>query len=266
MQKCYLTFIDLIRFLLKLSNNFDPSRAAELRFDKLLELLARSLWRCDRFVSFVRANSSLVTVVVCGFGWLFSCELQLLVAYGFVHDCDDNGDRFSCIDWFDVVCFLTVRSLIGVWPKIGFTIKSSFFPNNFSLEPVHDMLLFASDIIESQDFTSFKINGLFVLDGEFKLLLHRKHNAKFTSPCNIVCVPTLYVWSISASTRKSRFAHRHVSQCFTLAAFNLSSKYLAMPSGGTNWSSALFAAFKFFDDDIPIRLEIEEKYNVNICN
>lgn len=146
-----------------------------------------------------------------------------------------------------------VRSLIGVWPKIGFTIRSSFLLlNNFSLERAHDMLLFASDTIESQDFTSFNMNGLFVLDGEFKLLLHLKHNAKFTSPCSIVCVPTLYVWSIS-STRKSRLAHRQVSQCFTFAAFSLSSKYLAMPSGETICSSPMFVVFEFFADGTAIQ-------------
>lgn len=151
------------------------------------------------------------------------------------------------------------RSLIGVCPRIGLTIRSSFLVSNFSLEPAHDMLLFASDIIESQDFTSFNMNGLFVLDGEFKLLLHLKHNAKFTSPCSMVCVPTLYVWSISASTRKSRFAHKHVSQCLTLDAFNLSSRYLAIPSGEIICSSPLFVAFEFFaDDGIPV---IENKKN-----
>lgn len=150
-----------------------------------------------------------------------------------------------------VVVFIVnlVRShTMVLWPSIGFTVNSSRLVMILSLEPLHDMLLFVSDMIESLDLTTFTKNGLLVLDGEFRLMLQRRHSEWLASPCSVVWTPTLYVWSISASTRKSRDAHEHVSQCFTLAAFNLSSKYLAIPSGemvSSSLCASVFCPFGF---------------------
>lgn len=87
--------------------------------------------------------------------------------------------------------------------------------------------------------------GLLLRDGEFKLLLQRKHNALLVSPCKWVCVPTVYVAAdVSASTVRSRVPHRHVSQCFISLARSSSCKYLAIIDGDIiprSWGAAAAA-------------------------